>query len=139
MLLDTHFLLFLYLINIFIHEMLFACLSGWLYHPQTHLLYCCISLKNHRDSFRSQFSEMCMLLWQRKAATLTRVYALLSTCLQLIKKKNWKNISTALFQSFIFFSRNYASKCLRLFKSSCLFHSDTHNNILKKVKNVTFT
>lgn len=139
MLLDTHFLLFLYLINIFIHELLFACLRRWLYHPQTHLLHCCISLKNHGDSIRSQFSKMYMLLWQRKAATLTRVYAILSTCLQLIKKKNWKNISTALFQSFIFFFLNYESKCLQLFKSSYLFHTDTHNNILKKVKNFTLT
>lgn len=138
MLLDTHFLLFWYLINIFIHEMLFACLRGWLYHPQTHLLYCCISLKNHRASIRSQFSEMCMLLWQRKAAALTRVYAILSTCLQLIKKKNQKEL-VLLFSSLLSFFLNYESKCLQHFKSSCLFHSDTHNNILKKVKNLILT
>ena len=57
----------------------------------------------------------------------------------LLRRKIEK-ILVLLFSSLLsFFFLNSESKCLQLFKSSYLFHTDTHNNILKKVKNFTLT
>ena len=133
MLLDTHFLSFSYLINIFIHDMLFACLRGWQCHAQTHLSYCCVSLRI--AATRLYFDSLKCICCSDNGKLLPSLECT-SFCqlvFSVLKRKTTKNIITALFHSCLVLL-HYERKWPRFLKCLCLFHYNTHNILRKSEK-----